>query len=174
MSVDVHNPLSLNAPLHVGYLYGKVECAEMLLKYEADRKIMEPHGIMSVRMEVLYRQKMDDDVHNPLRNINNLDHYNETHHVCWKGSIACTDLLLKLGVDIHSPQNGKILLHETYRYDQVECAEMQLESESNVIAVDIRRKTPLHVTCEYVSILCIELLLKMGADVNSSIALGTV
>ncbi|GIY76302.1 hypothetical protein CEXT_80261 [Caerostris extrusa] len=80
--------------------------------------------------------KMGAEVHNPLHsktplhktclqnkveillkygaNINNLDHYNETaYHVCWKGSIVCTDLLIKMGTNIHTPQNGKILLHET-------------------------------------------------------------
>ncbi|GIX98347.1 hypothetical protein CEXT_458871 [Caerostris extrusa] len=46
--------------------------------------------------------------------INNVDWHNEIpfYYACWKQSIMCVELLLKMGAKIHISQSGREPLHE--------------------------------------------------------------
>ncbi|GIY21599.1 hypothetical protein CDAR_471301 [Caerostris darwini] len=93
MGTDVHIPQSVRTPSHEACQLNEVECAEILLKYEA--------------------------------NINSF-----TSGLS-NGSIACTELLLKMGTDVHIPQSVRTPSHEACQLNEVECAEILLKYEAN-------------------------------------------
>ncbi|GIY53950.1 hypothetical protein CDAR_258781 [Caerostris darwini] len=67
--------------------------------------------------------------------INNVDQHNliPLYYACWKESIRCVELLLKMGANIHTSQSDREPLHEACQHDKLECAEMLLRYGSNEV-----------------------------------------
>ncbi|GIZ03228.1 hypothetical protein CEXT_652301 [Caerostris extrusa] len=96
MGTDVHIPQSVRTPSHEACQLNEVECAEILLKYEANINTFNKHNETAL--------------------------YNSY----WKGSIACTELLLKMDADVRTSRCQNTLLHKACLQDKGKSLESRL------------------------------------------------
>ncbi|GIY81898.1 hypothetical protein CEXT_5231 [Caerostris extrusa] len=151
-------------PLHEACKGGCVPCTEFLLNMGTDvhtlyRGKTPLHEACQqnecVELLVKYGANVDAVCCRDLTPLN---------YACRTGSVACTELLLKNGANIHTPEGICEPLNDACAWDQVGCAEMLIKYGANILN---GTESPLFYTCLEGNVKCTELLLRLGADVNT-------